>query len=830
MRPGRDETQQSGASSSDGGRRPEAEGRASTSGPGSSGAPVALERVVRRYFEWVVARPVPVLVAAAIVGLTLAAFIPSLGRKTSPDAFIPDGHPALKIKQQVDETFGISEPIVIGVIGQGENAIFRPDTLDLIRRLTKAVQAVPGIGPDRVTSLATESGVYFEDGEPGFELLMPEVPTDRAAIDELREEVLGYELYRGTIVAADGSAATILIDTDGEAEAERLYRVLRGLLADFETDGVELVVAGEAVVRAHMGRAVSDDALRMNFICPLVMFLMIVLAYRTARGTILPIVVIGGASAVALGSMSLAGVPVYIITNGIFVVIMALGVADSLHLMGQYYEEQLELGGRGRSRLVVDACMALWFPLLMTSLTDIAGFTALYIGGQMPPIRYFGLFTSLGVLGALVYSYTVIPAGLAVLELRMSPVFSRRRGAAAGCLDALGRALWTLGGMVARRRVAVTVISALIIGLATWGATGLIINDARVLAFGDDHPIVRATRALSSHFDGTTELHIVVSAPTPEDLLSSESLEQIAELEAFTETLPYVGGTHSVAGWIKRANQKMNDDDPESFAIPEDLFETMFYLDVLSGPGSPFADRLREVLTAERTSTNLIVRMRSSEYIHEREVVQAVEQYLATELRDGPLHAELAGRVNLDYHWLGIVRRSHIRSVAFTSICVLMLTGLMFRSVLAGLLCTLTIAVAVIINYALMALGGVPLGVGTSMFASIAIGAGVNFPIHILDRLRHRASGAGPDHDPEADIANTLAFTGRALFFTAFVVAAGFLLLMVSEFRTLVRFGLLIGTSTAISFIASVTLLPALVAIIRPRFIWGRPDPRKLES
>ena len=53
-------------------------------------------------------------------------------------------------------------------------------------------------------------------------------------------------------------------------------------------------------------------------------------------------------------------------------------------------------------------------------------------------------------------------------------------------------------------------------------------------------------------------------------------------------------------------------------------------------------------------------------------------------------------------------------------------------------------------------------------------------------------------------------------------MAVGFLLLCVSEFRTLVRFGLLIGIGMITSFLTSITLLPALVAVLKPRFVWGR--------
>jgi hypothetical protein len=129
------------------------------------------------------------------------------------------------------------------------------------------------------------------------------------------------------------------------------------------------------------------------------------------------------------------------------------------------------------------------------------------------------------------------------------------------------------------------------------------------------------------------------------------------------------------------------------------------------------------------------------------------------------------------------------------------------------------VGIVCLVDYAVMGLCGVPLGVGTSMFASIAIGVGVNPAIHILDRLR---LGLGaPGADPERVFADTLAFTGYRLFYAAFVLVVGFVLLCLSEFRTLVEFGLLIGLAIAASFIVSVTLLPALVAVGKPRFVWG---------
>ncbi len=783
---------------------------------------------MRAYFGWVTAHPILVLCIAACVAAVSGAFVFRLTRETSPDAFIPHDHFALALKRQVDESFGLREPLAIGVIHDGDGGVFNPDTLVLIQTLTASIRQFPGIETGEVLSIATEYGVYFEEGVPGFAPLLAEVPTRPEALPAIRDEILGYELYRGTLVSEDGSAACILIRPRDENRADDLYRELLALLDDPAVTaqvkrGESIVVAGEAAVRAHMGAAVSDDALRMNFVCPVVMALLIIAAYRTVRGTVLPLCVIGGASALALGSMAASGVPIYIVTNGIFVIIMALGVADSLHLVGQYYEEQLDLGGRDRRTVVVDACMALWYPLLITTLTDVAGFFALFLAGVMPPIRYFGLFTCVGVVGALLFSYTVVPAGLAILPLRGSPVL--RLGSlpsrGASHLDAIARALRTVGTFTYRRRRDVLVVAAILIAVACWGASKTVVNDARILAFKDHHPIVRATTALNERFDGTSHLNIIVHASENGAMLRPDVLHRIERLENFTETLPHVGGTHSLAGWIKRAHQKMNDEASEFYAIPDDPEDTRFYLDVLSNKlTSPMAPLLSEIIDETYSRCNLIVRMRSSEFVHQRDVIERLEAHLAESFNDGLLRAELSGRVHLDYHWLRLIRTTHFNSVALSVGCVLLLTGLLFRSVIAGLLCTLTVGIAVLVNYAVMGFAGIPLGVGTSMFAAIAIGAGVNFPIHILDRLR--VALRSNDADPCAVFAKTLAFTGRALFFTAFVIAVGFLLLCVSEFRTLVRFGLLIGIGMIVSFVASVTVLPAIVACLRPSFVWGK--------
>jgi predicted RND superfamily exporter protein len=103
------------------------------------------------------------------------------------------------------------------------------------------------------------------------------------------------------------------------------------------------------------------------------------------------------------------------------------------------------------------------------------------------------------------------------------------------------------------------------------------------------------------------------------------------------------------------------------------------------------------------------------------------------------------------------------------------------------------------------------------MFAAIAIGTGVDFAVHLLDRLLVAVRDEGQTID-EA-LATLFPSTGRALLFNSSAVIAGFGMLTLSDVPPLVWFGTLVSVAALVSFLASLTLLPAIVQVLRPRAI-----------
>ena len=147
---------------------------------------------------------------------------------------------------------------------------------------------------------------------------------------------------------------------------------------------------------------------------------------------------------------------------------------------------------------------------------------------------------------------------------------------------------------------------------------------------------------------------------------------------------------------------------------------------------------------------------------------------------------------------------------------VFIIVAISFKSIVAGFYGIIPLAFSLIINFGLMGHLGIKLDVGTAMVASIAIGIGVDYTIHFLHSYHQNRR---ENDDLYQVTRETLSSTGKAIIFNAISVAAGFLVLLVSNFYPLVYLGLLIAVTMFTSSLAAMTILPLLLNIFKPEFI-----------
>jgi predicted RND superfamily exporter protein len=160
------------------------------------------------------------------------------------------------------------------------------------------------------------------------------------------------------------------------------------------------------------------------------------------------------------------------------------------------------------------------------------------------------------------------------------------------------------------------------------------------------------------------------------------------------------------------------------------------------------------------------------------------------------LHRGLSASVN-DNQW---------RSLGLALALVLIVMMGLFRSVSAGVLAAVPTFVTLLLVYGLMGARGVSLDIGTSMLASLIIGAGVDYAVHMLSAWRTPKDNPG-DLVAAAEFAARA--TGPAIWTNAGMVAVGFFILTLGDARPLQNVGLLTASAMLLAALATFLAIPA---------------------
>ena len=754
------------------------------------------------FFIWITTHPHKVLAVCAVVVLAFSVGLLRLTTETDVENMLPEDHPSIEHTDQIEEVFEIADGVTVAVVADGPGGIYTAGRLARIKDLSDRLADVPGVAPETVRSIFAVDDIVADPA--GFAVVplaesVPETPEEIAA---LRARIEANALVDGALVSADGSGTLLTVDIEPDADKAAIYYAVRALVSGSAGDGLRTYVAGLPVIQGVVAEHVERDMRRMLPLVSLVIVAMLLVIFRSLRGVVLPLAVVGASVVIALGMMGFMGVPIYPLTTIVPVVLMAIGVADGIHITTRYYEGARAYPGMSSKHLTVAAMREMWKPVVMTSLTTAAGFLSL-LSSRMKPIYDAGIFTFVGVIAAMVLSLTMIPAALCLMRvpaIRQTRAWWTRS-------DAIFR--W-LGFAVFRLRWMILAGSVLAVAASLVGIGSIRVDSNPIANFNADDPIPVADRLMNRLFAGGLVMHVTLESADAKRFIEPDALTAIDRFQRAVEKNPGVGGTFSLADPVKMMNRAMHAGDPAEFRIPDSRNLIGTYLLLYSG------DDLGHYVNYARDLTNVQVYLRTSSTDRlgaiRTDVNAAVAEHLAP-LRRVTVTVGGMGAVLVDI--VRIIVDGQIWAILLSIAGVFVITAWMLRSVVGGAMAVVPISAATCLAFGSMGALGLALEPATAISACIGIGVGVDYAIHFLAKYRVlKEKGFGR----RKLCAATMATAGRAIFFNAVVVIGGFAVLLASEFPPSRNMGIMITLNMAGGFLAAVTVLPALLAVIQPRF------------
>ena len=733
--------------------------------------------------------------------LLAGAGLTHLVKDPSTDSLIPPDHMSIQMRDYAEEVFGLRDPVVVAVTSDAPNGVFTPAGLATLEALHEFVADTDNVRPDRTISIASESRIHGNDEALLIDRFFEAAPETQGGADRVRAQVFASAPHIGALVAEDGSGALIVAELYDETLADETYKTILAQTEALDVDGLTIHVAGQGAVTGHLSGLIDADARRLPPIAAVIIFALLFAAFGRWRALVAPLVVTLATLLGAIGIMAWVGVPYYVITGALPVILIAIAVADSVHILTGYYERRAADQHLPVRDIVIETMVDLWRPLTLTSFTTIAGFAGIGFASVMPPMAWFGWFAALGVFIAWAVSLFVLPSVLVALNLGPSPRVNADRP------DRIGRVLTGIAQNIrSHPHRAVLELSAIAsVGLIL--AMHVQVNNSTIQNFHKGEPIRQADEALNDRFAGTAYLDVIVQTNAPDGLLDAERMKKIIALQRFLETQVFVQKTTSIADYLSELHVSLTGAPPESMPDLDDAVAQ--YLLLYEASGNP-AD-LEDEIDADYQRGLVRAYLNARQTAEQAPVVDALSAYLAETFNEPGMSGSISGRVNVDYHWMRQLKDSHVYSVLLSLVAVFLIAVLLLRSVAMGALALVPIGTALVAVYGVMGATGIFIEPGTSMFAAIAIGIGVDFSIHFIDRLQRGIKDDGLSL--EGAIAARFPASARACFLNAGILAIGFSVLMTSVLPPIFKLGLLIALAAVSSFVGGFVLTTAAFAI-----------------
>jgi len=386
--------------------------------------------------------------------------------------------------------------------------------------------------------------------------------------------------------------------------------------------------------------------------------------------------------------------------------------------------------------------------VVLAGLTTIAGSGSLMVS-DITSMRNFGIFTSVGVLVALLAALILIPATLSI----KGGGFSRKK---ADVNRGLGRVLQGLAEITLRHKRAVVIVTVIIIAASIYGITKVVMGNWMVMMFKEDTEIREADAFLNKNFSGTSFMNITIEGESSGSITHPDALQAMDELSChIKENHHQIGKVLSAVELIKRMNHIMNMPEEATEAELEEYKSSASYYEIPTDPKKynlKSKEDLQRLISQylllysgnvdsllddalEPTYANMVIQIKTGEHAVLNRIKQTITEYTAENFPPG-YQVRVNGAANVQLTVNELVIASQIKSILLSLAIVFVILALYYKSLTAGGLGVVALAIPLLFNFGLMGLLKIRLDIGTAMMASIAIGTGIDYTIHFLNAYR----------------------------------------------------------------------------------------------
>ncbi|HED16357.1 MAG TPA: RND family transporter [Gammaproteobacteria bacterium] len=759
------------------------------------------QNIITAYAHWIIRWRWLVLVLCFLVVAVAAYGLRNFQFSADYKAYFGPDNPELIAFQAFENTYTKSENIIF-VLQPADKNVFSRQTLEIVRQLTKDAWQIPySIRVDSITNFqhTTANG----DDLAVADLVDQTADLTDRQLTEIKKVALSEPALVKRLIADNGSTTGVAVTLqfpgndqtrqlpEAVAYAEMMVKNLRASHPD-----LTVALTGVAVFSVAEIQVSESDSFTLVPVMYGLMIVLLLVFLRSLSGTVATLVVVSLSVLTAVGLMAWSGIKMNASTALAPIIILTLGIADSVHILLTLFQEMR--AGRSKHDALVESLRLDTEPVFLTSLTTAIGFLSLNFSDS-PPFHELGNITATGVVAAWVFSMTALPAMMAILPLRIKAQTGQRR-----------LAMDRFGDFVIKRRKPLLWSMLALTASSLAFIPHLQLDDRFVQWFDRSIPFRVDTDFATANLTGPYTLEFSLDSGEAGGIAEPAYQKRLESFAVWLRTQPEVTHVNVFTDVMKRLNRSMHGDNPDWYRLPEQRDLAAQYL-LLYEMYLPYGLDLNSQINLDKSASRLTVTL---DTISQKRIITIIDRSEAWLKANMPpvMQAKATGTIVMFVH---LAIRNIIGMLGGTALAFLLISMMLIfalRSLRLGLISLIPNIVPVLITFGLWAAFVHDIGIIASMITATSMGLIVDDTVHILSKYNRARREQGLS--TEDAIRFSYSHVGKALWVTTLTLVAGFLVLSFSSFKLNVDMGILTATAISIALVMDFLLLPPLLLLM----------------
>ena len=816
-----------------------------------------MKKLIKYLAYFTTFNPYKVLILVTSV-IAFASFgITNFKLDASSDALVLEGDEAFKTYRKNEKEFGDSSFLIVTYEPNSE--LFSKQSLNQLQSLENDLSKLDGV--DSILSLL-DAPIFFQPKVSLTEVSdnLKDLTTDGIDLAEAKKEIIDNPIYKELIIGKEGALTAMQIVLKGNSEYDDLinqrYEILdildskqpdtnankqllndnlklinqrisklndnessfnsnlvadiRSILDNYRSDAT-LYLGGPTMITSDMMDYIRSDLVLFGTAVALIFAIMLYLFFGNIWLVTLPLINALVTTFITAGFLGFMDWKISVVSSNFIALLLILTISLTVHVLVKVNELKKE--NPNFKEALSESVNQMFLPCFFAALTTAIAFLSLLLG-DLKPVIEFGKMMAFGISIAFISTFTLLPSLLSIIG--NIPTKDRLN---------LHKITNSILGFSKANTSTIYIVFVLSFAALLFGASRLEVENRFIDYFDKNTEIHQGMLEIDTYLGGTSTLDIIIKEPDFEDLniefnddlfeddlfeddgsnasgywWNVYTLAQLEEIHDYLDSLPEIGKVLSVSSGIKLARLINDGNDLNDLelallrsVLPEDIRETLLY------------SYINKDDSIVRISTRV---NESASDLNRKELLEKINYDLQTKFNLSEDQFELTGLAVLYNNMLQSLFSSQIGSLSLVFIVIALMLLLIFKSLkimLIGLMPNIFVAISVI---GLLGILGIPLDIMTITVAAISVGMAVDNTIHYIYRYKKEIKIT---KSPDNALVNAHTTTGRAIFYTAATIAAGFSILALSNFFPTRLFGIFTALAMLIAFVSSLSLLPNLL-------------------